>query len=111
MSPARRRGKRERTGQAGPGPAHAATPAEGQRSAAMPTPWKWRTFPVFFAFALGLFIGVYAGFIAGVLKDENDTVSLVVFVIAALFLGFGFSRLTTRFMIERRWVKPRTRRR
>jgi len=77
----------------------------------MPAPWKWRTFPVFFAFALGLFIGVYAGFISGVLKDENDTVSLVVFVVAALFLGFGFSRLTTRFMIERRWVKPRQRRR
>jgi hypothetical protein len=93
--------------------AHVAPPptVEPQRAPAATAPWNWRTFPVYFAFSLGLFIGVYLGFIAGVLNDSNGTVAVVVFIVAALFLGFGFSRLTTRFMINRRWVKPRAKRR
>lgn len=70
--------------------------------------WKWRTFPVYFGFALGAFIGLYFGVIvAGV---DNSTFTTVVFVGFALLLGFGLSRISTRFLINRRWVKPRPRR-
>ncbi len=74
--------------------------------------WRWRTFPVYFAGALGLFIGVYVGYLVGFVHAETDngTPTLVVFVTASLLVGFGLSRVTSRFMITRRWVKPRPKR-
>lgn len=70
--------------------------------------WKWKTFPVYFAFSVGGFIGLYMGVIvAGV---ENSVFTTVVFVAFALMLGFGLSRVSTRFLISRQWVKPRPRR-
>jgi len=62
--------------------------------------WQWRTFPVYFAFALGGFIGLYMGLIAAA---ANETVQLVFFMLWAILLGFGFSRVTSRFMISRNW--------
>ncbi|MBA4180958.1 MAG: hypothetical protein C0506_10255 [Anaerolinea sp.] len=70
--------------------------------------WKWRTFPVYFGFALGGFVGLYFGVIvAGV---DNSAFTTVVFIGFALLLGFGLSRISTRFLISRQWVKPRPRR-
>lgn len=63
--------------------------------------WEWRTFPVYFAFALGGFIGLYMGLVAG--ATSNNAFSLVVFTFWALLLGFGFSRITTRWMMSRGW--------
>lgn len=71
---------------------------------AMPA-WKWKTFPVYFGFTLGGFIGLYCGVL--VQASENSTLTFGVFVVFALLLGFGLSRLTTRFLISRNWVKPR----
>ena len=69
--------------------------------------WKWRTFPVYFGFSMGGFIGLYLGVIvAGV---DNSKFTTVVFVAFALLLGFGLSRVSTRFLISRQWVKPRVR--
>lgn len=71
---------------------------------AMPN-WKWKTFPVYFAFSVGGFIGLYFGVI--VQAAGNSALTYGVFVAFALLLGFGLSRLTTRFLISRNWVKPR----
>lgn len=71
----------------------------------LPLPkWKWRTFPVFFAFALGLFLGSYFGVLAGDIQARNDNPALVwvLFVVSALLLGLAFSRFTTRWMLSRR---------
>ena len=87
---------------------------EGQVPAVPPQPpWKWMTFPVYFAAALALFVGVYAGYLAAYLQFEEDNglAGMVVFIVSAIFLGFGFSRLTTRFLMSRQWIKPRPRRR
>jgi len=67
--------------------------------------WKWKTFPVYFAFSMGGFIGLYVG----VLVEWRNNLALTygVFVAFALLLGFGLSRLTTRFLISRNFVKPR----
>jgi hypothetical protein len=67
--------------------------------------WDWRTFPVYFAFSLGGFIGLYMGLIAG--STANNTVSLVVFTVWAILLGFGFSRITSRWMMSHNWGRRR----
>lgn len=69
--------------------------------------WRWRTFPVFFALALGLFVGMYLGILA---TAAGGAVSIIVFVGIAVILGLALSRLSTRWLIERRWIKPRRRR-
>lgn len=101
MSPARRR--RRPHGASGPqGPAAAAA------AAARPIPlpeWKWRTFPVFFAFALGGFLGLYMGLWASL----NDTAFLLASVTWAVLLGAGFSRLSTRWILSRRWARAQRR--
>jgi carbon starvation protein CstA len=78
-----------------------------------PPQWRWKTFPVYFAASLALFVGVYVGYLAGYLQFEegNNTFGMLVFILSAIFLGFGFSRLTTRFLLSRQWIKPRQRRR
>jgi hypothetical protein len=97
-------------------PAAAAPEAPApQRQGYVPVPlpaWRWRTFPVYFAFALGLFLGVYAGAIAGIVNENGNNVPmLAVFLIAAVLLGLGLSRLSTRWMMSRNWIKPRPRKR
>lgn len=72
------------------------------------TGWRWRTFPVYFAFSLGAFLGLYLGVIAQVATDQgNNLVSSGIFIAIALMLGLGFSRLSTRWLTSRRWIKQR----
>ena len=69
--------------------------------------WRWRTFPVFFALAAGMFLGLQLGV---VVSAASSTVSIVVFIAVAVVLGLALSRLTTRWLIEHRWIKPRPKR-
>ena len=106
MSTARRRAKRASVG--GGRPPQVGAPVGGGAPAYVPVAmpaWKWKTFPVYFAFAVGGFIGLYAGVV--VQATENSALTYAVFVAFALLLGFGLSRLTTRFLISRNFVKPR----
>jgi hypothetical protein len=83
--------------------------ADGAVAAVKPlTEWRWRTFPVFFALSAGLFIGLQLGV---VVASANSTASLIIFIAVAVVLGLGLSRLTTRWLIERQWIKPRPKRR
>lgn len=67
------------------------------------TGWKWRTFPVYFAFALGAFIGLYLGLIASALDREGEQwLSTGIFIAIAIMLGLGLSRLTTKWLVTRR---------
>lgn len=79
--------------------------AASQPTQILPLPqWNWRTFPVFFAFALGLFLGSYFGVLAGDIQARNDNPVLVwvIFITSALLLGLAFSRFTTRWMLSRK---------
>jgi hypothetical protein len=103
MSTAKRRSRRAQQHQvaaqaapsAAPGPVHAPPPVPQ---------YKWKTFPVYFAFWLGALIFLWLGIIAG--ATGNTTFSTVVQVVVALFLGFGMARLVTTWMREHNWVKP-----
>jgi len=113
MSTARKRSPRTRNKVAGSAVATAAaesaTTAKGSSGRYIepkPMPdWKWKTFPVFFALAIGGFIGLYMGIV--VQAANNPKVSTFVFVAFALPLGFGFSKLSTRWVLSRRIVKLR----
>ena len=107
MSQTRRHRKR-RASEAHDLPAAAAVaPAETKEqpqpaARAVPLPdWKWKTFPVYFAFALGGFIGMYTGVIAGV----NSGYFSIIAVVWAILLGVGFSRFSTRWILSRQWAK------
>jgi hypothetical protein len=63
---------------------------------------------VFFALAAGLFFGLQLGVIV---TSANSTVSIVVFVLVAVVLGLALSRLTTHWLLQRNWIKPRPKRR
>ena len=81
------------------------TPAvTGMQPIPMPA-WHWRTFPVYFAFAIGGFLGLYMGLIAG--ATSNSTITIVSFAFWAILLGFGFSRFTSRWMMSRGWARQR----
>lgn len=72
--------------------------------------WNWRTFPVFFALALGLFAGVYMGILAEYARSNGNGMPMnVVFITTALFFGFALSRVTSRFLVNRGIIKPRAR--
>ncbi len=108
MTTTRKRSRRERPA---PG-ASAARPTPAVQAALAPLPaWKWRTFPVYFAFSLALFIGVYVGLLAAAATDAgNSSVSLVVAGVPAVMLGLGFSRMMLRLMMTRGIIKPRAKR-
>ena len=53
--------------------------------------------------SLGGFLGLYMGLIAGAIGNSTITIVSVVF---ALLLGLAFSRVTSRFLMSRRWIKP-----
>jgi hypothetical protein len=78
------------------------------RSIPMPD-WKWKTFPVYFAFAIGGFIGMYTGVVAGAAESNNYFTIIAIFW--AVLLGFGFSRFTTRWIVSRQWARRRSRNR
>lgn len=108
MTATRKRPRRERG--SSPAPASPPNPAP---PALRPLPeWRWRTFPVYLAFSLALFIGVYVGLIAAEANDAgNSTVSLLLAGVPAILLGLGLSRLVIRFMMTRGIVKPRAKKR
>ncbi len=77
-----------------------------QAGGILPMPeWHWRTMPVFFAFSLGGFIGLELGIIAGSL--DNNGITFAALTVFALMFGLAFSRVMTRFLLSRRWIKPR----
>lgn len=90
-----------------PGPAGTAggtTQREAETSRATPmSAWQWRTFPVFFAFAAGGFVGLYMGIFSG----ESSGVFVFASAFWAVLLGLGFSRFTTRWIMSRRWAQKR----
>ena len=72
--------------------------------------WQWRTFPVFFAAAAGLFFGVFIGVPAGVANENgNGLVTTVIFLAVAIIFGAALSRITTRWILSRRWAKSKAR--
>ncbi|HTE84098.1 MAG TPA: hypothetical protein VK821_05145 [Dehalococcoidia bacterium] len=61
-------------------------------------PWKWLTFPVYFALAVGLFAGYDVGLLL-VAKAHPHWEGVTTLVFAALF-AFGLSQLATRPLTE-----------
>lgn len=104
MPATRRRTRKPRNANVAP-PTNTPAPQMSPRVSAAMASWHWRTFPVYFAFSLGGFIGLYLGIISQAVN--NSILSLVVFILFATLLGFGLSRITTRVMISRNWVRPR----
>ncbi len=103
MSAARRR----RRGHQGAPQAGAPSAPAAPRPLPLPE-WKWRTFPVYFAFALGGFVGLYMGLIAG--ASEGTAWFTFFSIFWAVLLGAGFSRLSTRWILSRRWTRGQARR-
>jgi hypothetical protein len=54
---------------------------------------------------MGVYLGWWTGFIAGDTGKQMPTT--VVFIVAALLFGFALSRYTSRWMVSRRWIKPK----
>ncbi|MEX0782339.1 MAG: hypothetical protein WD557_06785 [Dehalococcoidia bacterium] len=107
MSTTKRRQRRAQqhvVPQAAPGSAPG--PAAGTRPA-LPE-WKWKTFPVYFAFWLGALIFFQLGLIAAEVGGGFYT---LVGAGVALFLGFGVARFVVNWMMRHDWVKPRAKRR
>lgn len=111
MSATKRRSRRQRPTTTSPvtGAQPAAVSERDDRGMVLPLPeWKWRTFPVYFALTLGLMVGVWAGSAAGVnAEDGDDQPLMILFIVSALLFGFALSRLTTRLMLSKQWIKPR----
>jgi hypothetical protein len=109
MSTTKRRQRRAREQQAAApqgAPSAAPGPVAGVRP---PVPeYKWKTFPVYFAFWLGALIFLQLGIIAAAV---GGVFYVAVGAIVAMFLGFGVARLVVNWMMRREWVKPRPKRR
>ena len=91
-------------------PSPQAVPGSQAVGGHQPTPmpnWHWRTFPVFMAFAVGGFLGLYMGLLAGATGGDS-VFTMVAFVFWALLLGFGLSRFVSRWMLSRGWSRART---
>ena len=99
MSPAKRR--RRGRGSSGGSEGGQQQPSGGRGA---PAPLQWRTFPVYFAFALGAFIGLELGLLSANLPEFY---ALSISVGLAIMLGLGLSRLTTRWLLQRRLIKAR----
>ncbi|MGE0598890.1 MAG: hypothetical protein AB7J35_03580 [Dehalococcoidia bacterium] len=103
------RSRRKKPATAHPAVSPGTSPAAASQQAIPMPKWEWRTFPVYFAFSLGGFIGLYMGLVAG--ATSNNTVSLIVFTVWAILLGFGFSRITSRWMMSHNWGRRATKKR
>ena len=57
--------------------------------------WRWRSFPVFFAFVCGAFV-------MAMLNGPTNPVGLVAVVLALFGVAFGLAHMTTRWLVERR---------
>jgi hypothetical protein len=85
------RKRRRRRGRRGGGRGSAAAPAS-QPDRAAPE-WQWRTFPVFFAFSIGLVVmGLFV----------NTQIALAVFIAGLFGLAFGIAHIATRAITTRR---------
>lgn len=63
---------------------------------------------MYFAFSLGAFIGVYAGVLSAWLSDEGESwMATSVFIVVAALLGLGLSRITSRWLVSRRFARAR----
>lgn len=112
MSPARRARDRdrERRRTASAAPTAPLAPISQAGGHGPPGPvWKWRTLPVFFAFALGGFLGVHIGAISWATDDTTPWfIGVVVF---AMMLGLALSRIVTRLLVAHAFIKARPKRR
>jgi cell division protein FtsW (lipid II flippase) len=89
----RRRSRRRRGGGGGaPEETGEATKTAGRKAPSLPD-WNWRTFPVFFAFALGVFL-------MGLLGALPD-VGPALFFISLGGVAFGLAHILTRQVIAR----------
>ena len=108
MTATRKRTRRPHSGTATPQPQQQPQRGPGGGKEAKPlAEWRWRTFPVYFAFSLGAFIAAYLGVAAGSVEHRTQVPVLILFITVALLLGFGFSRLTTRWLLTRKFAKNR----
>ncbi len=65
------------------------------------TPWKWWTFPVYFALSAGLFAGFELGLLAGHLSSKGSTrLEEWGGLAIAVFFSFGMAQLATRPFAE-----------
>lgn len=62
-------------------------------SAPPPSEWRWWTFPVFFAFAVGLLLGILVAF---------SPLVFVIFYVSLFAVVFGAVHLITRRIVQRR---------
>ena len=60
-----------------------------------PPDWQWRTFPVFFALVLGLFV-------MGLAVPGLPALSMVLFFASLAGVAFGLAHIVTRTFIARR---------
>lgn len=106
MTEKKRRPRRVREATAQP-TATVVKPVAGPPRATKPLPeWKWRTFPVFCAFAVAFFLGVYGGIPAGIASENGYALPTTVLTLAAaLLLGLALSRITTRWIVAHNWVR------
>jgi hypothetical protein len=71
-----------------------------RRAASTPTfmttaGWRWRSFPVFFAFVCGAFV-------MGLLNGVTNPVGAVFFYLSLFGVAFGAAHIVTRWLAERR---------
>jgi len=57
--------------------------------------WRWRSFPVFFAFVCGAFV-------MGLLNGVTNPLGAVFFYLALFGVAFGAAHMATRWLAERR---------
>ena len=101
---ARRRRERQKAS-----PAIQSQSAPGHAPVPPPLPeWRWRTLPVFFALSGGLFFGCWIGVLVGLADAEG--LAFWIPLAFALPFSFALARVSTRFMLEQKWIKPRTKR-
>ena len=104
------RARKRRPGAAPLPPSSNASQAVGGYQPLARPVWHWRTFPVFMAFAVGGFLGLYMGLLA--YATGGDSVyTMAAFVFWALLLGFGLSRFVSTWMVSRGWSRARSVRR
>lgn len=84
----RKRRRRRRRGGGGGG-----APQAEPRAQPLLSEWQWRTFPVFFAFAVGMVV-------MGVLVTTQ--IGLVVFIVGLFGVAFGVAHIVTRAIVANR---------